>query len=470
MKNRLALLACVLIAFHMGACTSNDSKEDDSVSEESMSGDESLEEVDGLDADNGDAPADGDMNAEVAPDTGTEGFTEDALTDSPEGDMSIAESSPEPVPDTGGEAFPAPETGFTDSVPPSDSYAESAPMSDSGDVAAYKDTPPSSESSSSSSQVFDSSPAKSFPVSSLKKAEATPFERDGVLLNAVYFARPGDSFSKVSKMIYQNTKKTKELRNVNPDVMPRIGDAIYYNSPVRPTDANVIKNYYEDAGLQPKVFIAGEGDDLKRVSKDALGFDGAWKEVWASNSVDSKGKLASGTELRYYSSNDVENAPPAQTMAQNEMAAPVAPDMGMTPPPDMGMPPAPDMGMPPDQMADMPAPPEMGIPPDQMADMPPPPPDMGMPPMDGSGDAMAGMNAPPPPPPEMAPLPPPPPSDAPQMAQKAEAGVDGSDNDVMMALGAAGGIAAILALLMVMRKRRQQREMAAAFGDTQVGT
>lgn len=481
MNKRLALLLCLVVAFHMGACTSNDSRDDEAAAEESMSGDESLEDVEGLDGDavaddsmSGDesfeeAPADsGDMTADSGMGGDEEGFSEDALSDD---GGAVADAAPsDTAPADGGfsEADMGSDNAFADSGLPADNatVTETPPMSEmppvsepppAVDPGGY-DPGPSSSSASS---------GRSYPVIPVRKIESAPFERDGVLLNAVYFARPGDTFSKVAKMIYQDTKKTKELRNVNPDTMPRVGDPIYYNSPNRPTDNAVMKVYYDDAGIQPKVYLANEGDDLKRVSKELLGFDGAWKEVWASNSVESKSKIPAGTELRYYSdSPGGELAPP--TMAQN---TPPAQDMGMPPAPDMGMdqmPPPPDMGM-----ADpgMPPAPDMGMPPD-MADVPPPPDNM-LPPPDGMPDAgMAGMNdmptdlAPPPPPP---PPPPAPPEN--NMAQnRPDLAADGSDNDMMLALGAAGGIAVLLAVVMVMRRKRQQREMAAAFGDTQVGT
>lgn len=471
MKNRLALLLCVVLAFHMGACTSNDSRDDEAAPEESMGGDESLENVDGLDADGGEiaeeSPADGgDFSADsgdaaATPDASAgsteEGFSEDALSD--EGDATVAENPPaDTMVDPGGAPS---EQAFTD-TPPSSEPTPDLAMQEPPPTSEAPPPPPLMETSSSSGGGGGSDSAKSFPVVALKKIESAPFERDGVVLNTVYFARPGDTFSKVSKKIYGNTQKVKELRNVNPDVMPRVGDPIYYNSPSRPTDAAVMKTYYDDTGIQPKVYVANEGDDLKKISKNLLGFDGAWKEIWASNTIDSKSKMPAGTELKYYSDSELA---PAQ-MAQNTPPAP--PEMG-APPADAGMPGPPDMGMPAD--AGMPPGPDMGMPPsDQMAEVPPPPPPTDMlPPPDSGMDAAAGMNAPPPP--DMAPPPPPPPPpENNQMAQRPDMGTDGSDNDVMMALGAAGGIAALLAVVMVMRKRRQQREMAAAFGDTQVGT
>lgn len=489
MNNRLALIICVLLAFHVGACTSNDSRDDEAAAEESMDGDESLEDVEGLDDEGGEvaddtssdasfeeAPADATADAGAATGDEAEGFSEDALSD--DGSAAVAETPPADgaAPAAGGfsENDMAADPAFADTPPAVDPGGESAQVVETPPVS---EPPPAAETASNSS--FDSGSGsssgggRSYPVIPLKKIEAAPFERDGVLLNAVYFARPGDTFSKVAKMIYSDGKKTKVLKNINPDTMPRVGDPIYYNSPNRPTDNTAMKVYYEDAGIQPKIYMANEGDDLKKVSKSLLGFDGAWKEVWASNSVESKSKVPSGTEIRYYSESEMAPA----VVANNEMSSPAAQDLGM--PPDNGMPAAPDAGIPPDN--GMPAAPDagmppldMGMPPDQMADAPAPPPDNMLPPPDAAPpmDAgMGGMNDMPPQ--DMAPPPPPPPPPPPEnntVAARPDLAADGSDNDMLMALGAAGGIAVLLAGLMIMRRRRQQREMAAAFGDTQVGT
>lgn len=472
MKKRLALLACLFLALQLGACTSKDSRDEEAAAEESVSSaDGSLEDVEGFESAESTEGVEGEGAIADAGDG--ESFTEEAHPDTPPGDMTA---------DTGGDldvagvdeggtasadeaALPPSEPGFTDSAPTSDSaFTDSTTSHPPEEMAMSEPPPPPPADIAPPVSSGGSSDARSFPVHALKKMEATPIEREGVILNTVYFARPGDSFSKIAKKIYNDSKKTKDLRNWNPDTMPRVGDPIYYNSPNRPGDAAVMKVYYEDIGQQPQMHVAAEGEDLKKVSKEALGFDGAWKEVWATNSQESKGKLAAGTELRFYgASGEVAPAAPAPTMAEN--TPPPAPEMPMEP--DLGVP-APPMDSP--DMAGLPPPPDAGMmPPDH--GLPPQEPDMGLPPVDaGTGDAMAGMNAPPP---DMAPPPPPPPPEEtsmPMAKRSDQLGGESADNDIMMALIAGGGMAALLAGFMVARRRRQQREMAAAFGDTQVGT
>lgn len=470
MMNRLALFLCVILALHLGGCTSNDSRDSETAAEDSVASGDSLEDVEGLDSDPSSSgqtdTAAADTPAQSGSMTGDEGgFTDDALTD----DGSTAAA---PAPDAGSPAAePTPGSGdlaFSDNPPPA---ADSNP---STDVSQVQETPPPSEATpappAENSEIFDKPKSASKPkvaAAPLQKMESIPFERDGVLLNTVYFARPGDNYSKIAKKVFSDAKKSGDLKKLNPGVKPRVGDAVYYNSPTRPTDSTVLKTYYEDAGIQPKVYQAAEGDDLKKVSKKLLGFGEAWKEVWATNSIDSKKNVPAGTELRYFAEGETAPVAAATTAPPAEGGLPPGPDMGL-PPMDAGVPPpgndlppaAPDMNQPPQNAGQPPLPPE---------NMLPPAGDMGMPPAD------AGMAANQPPP-EMAPPPPPPPPPPPAAepppadSKQAEIAAGGQDTDLMMALGVAGVIAAALAVLMVVRKRRQQREMNAAFGDTQVGT
>ena len=269
------------------------------------------------------------------------------------------------------------------------------------------------------------------PVAPLRKVEATPFRRNGMLLNSVYLARPGDNYNKISEMIYGDASHVKDLKKANPSIKkPKPGDKIYYNSPVRPTDETHIANFYEDKGIPAQTYVAQDGDNIRKVSKNLLGYDQAWREVWATNGVESKGSLSAGTELKYWpkESLTVAQAPPPPM----EQQLPPAPPVQELPP----APPVQDLPPPPTTVAETapPAPP--------VQDLPPPPPEPVAPP--------------PPPPPPVAKRPPPPP-----------AGL--LDND-MMTLAAGGGLALVaIAALIIMRRRRAAREMQAAFGDTQVG-
>ncbi|MBX3040897.1 MAG: hypothetical protein KF789_09355 [Bdellovibrionaceae bacterium] len=282
----------------------------------------------------------------------------------------------------------------------------------------------------------------------LQKVATAPWKSGGRWINAVYFARPGETLSSISQTIY-GEDHSEELQKVNPTYLsrdPRPGDKVYYSSPKRPDDGTQVLTWHEENGQTPQIYVAKPGDNIRSVSKDLLGFDGAWKEVWSSNAaVESKGGLEEGTELRYWAS---AAAAPTEQVASGNM------ENNLPPPPAEPMPEAPPMEMPPM--------------PDMMADNPPPMDDMNsLPPPPEPSQAMNEL-PPPPPPMEMAPPPPPPPvADHNAVAQESGA----MDEDTMMALGTVAVAAAGIAGLLVVRRRRKQKELENQFGDsTHVGT
>ncbi|MEI7973536.1 MAG: hypothetical protein WCH11_04130, partial [Bdellovibrio sp.] len=287
--------------------------------------------------------------------------------------------------------------------------------------------------------VAEAPPADSFasleapkPVAAaLRKVEAVPFRRKGVLLNAVYLARPGDTYDRISEKIYGDKSQVKTLKKVNSFIgNPKPGDKIYYNSPVRSSDESRIGNFYEDKGLPPQTYVAQEGDNIRKVSKKLLGYDQAWKEVWSTNSVESKGSLSAGTELRYWPADAGNSLPSTPSLATD-------------------MPPAPPV-------QDLPPPPPV-------QDLPPPPPVA-----QANSTPPTMPELPPPPPPEPVPPPPPPPPTA--APKKSPATGQGILDQDMITLAAGGSIIlAGLGALIFIRNRRKQKEMRDAFGDTQVG-
>jgi hypothetical protein len=460
MRKPIALFASLILALHLSACTSSDSKEDE------MSEDGAVaESTEGTDADlaNLDAPpAEGD-GAVASTDGANEGFLDEQLPEDALGESKTASTDAPPA-EIADNTTPPPamEETKTPEAAPIDTPADTSVAAvDTGstptDTSSFTDTSAGVTATTSTEPAVTEAKPK---VASLKKIESAPITREGILLNAVYVARPGDNYKKISKMIYGSEDKAKELKKVNPSVKPKVGDKVYYNSAVRPADDTKMLTYYEDAGLVPDVYIAKEGDDLKKVSKELLGHKDAWKEVWATNMIESKDILEAGTELRYWKSAP---APVAEVAAAPAPDAPKS-DLAMnTPPPDMSAPPveaqmAPPM---PDAPPAVPPPPtEMAPPPPPVAEMAPPPPP---PPMETAPEV-------PPPPPAEALNPPPPPPVAKKAPPAGDVGTIGMDNDMMMSLAGAGIIAAGLAAVIIIRKRRQNRDMAQAFNDTQVGT
>lgn len=460
MKKLLHLLTLSLLILQLSACTSNESREeidDGVVSEDSLEteneGSFSEESV----AENNDGfldeqlPEDalGESTPAVDVADNTESVENEAASvvedtaavddsniDSTTSTETVTETTTETTTETVTESVP-PEVASSE---PSTSTSEIS--SESPDSFAAVDTgTTTTEVSSTSSALNDSFTSEEKPVSApLRKVEAVPFKRAGVLLNAVYFGRPGDNWEKISQNIYGNTSKASELKKVNPFFSRvRPGDKIYYNSPNRPSDDTKLLTFFEESGMVPETYIAKEGDNLRSIAKDLLGYDGAWKEVWSSNSVDSKDTLAAGTELRFWRTVPVASPPPVVESAPEVVAS-------LPPPPAMEAPAVPE--------------PQMDLPPTDMSNDP---------------SAMAGLQDLPPPPPAEAlnPTPPPPPAPAPVIASptpEVASEVGGLDNDMVMTLGGAGILVAGIALLMIVRKRRQQKEMSAAFGDTHVGT
>lgn len=454
-KKLVVLLACFGLV-HLSACTSNDQKSDAEVTSDFDSAD--LEKLDG------------EESMEMAGDSslGSDQLPEDALGETTTTTTETTTTSTDMDMDT-----PAPEVAATESLP-ADPFAEQntvestpEPMMESTTVVDSSPTEPESttvvESTTSTRSETTSSyssdeekPKKALP--SLQKVATAPWKVGKVWYNTVYFARPGDNLSSISKMIYGKSNKVSELKKGNTMFQGRgvkPGDKVYYNSPHRSDDSGRMLTYYEDNGIAPETYVAKDGDDIKKISKNLLGYKDAWKEVWASNSVDSKNAIAAGTELRYWKGGAVAAAP-APEVHQEIAAAPPVQEMA---------PPAQEMPM--DPMAgDMPPPPQQA---DNM-DMPPPP-----------QDPMAGQEmAPPPPPPdmaqEMAPPPPPPPVEAVNPPAPAHheggeevAGIGGMDQDTTLALAVVGLAAAGLAILIVVRKKRRQKELEQHLDNTHVG-
>ena len=475
-KKLLLLFAASIFSLHMISCTSSGGSEDS----EEMTTESGEASDDGLDVDSAEhtegatdaAPTEAATNQdgleEVASDTATaETLPDDALASSPS-DSELSPDDPMPT-DTAAvtpESLTPTETAMTDQAPVPDSLTSTSDVpsvtDSSSDSYANNLSSNTSEKSLAASgttaNTYSSSGGTSSPI---QKVALTPWKVDGVLFNAVYFAKPGDTLKSISKTIY-GADKTKDLKKGNPMFKSRAvkpGDKVYYTSLSRPQDDTRVLSYYEDQGMQPEVYVSKDGDTVKSVSKQVFGYRDGWKELYSMNSFESKGVLPSGTEIRYfpYSKN---SAPMAHQKAAAVEAAPV-PDMAMNVPP-----PAPHTA---------PPPPDMGVAP------PPPAPDMGMAPPPPPTEAMAELPPPPPPPPEQqapemaAPPPPPPPPVAerprkkPEVAEEVmEAPPIWEDPSILMGAGCLALIA-IGGIFVVRSRKKKQAELDAALNQ-HVGT
>ncbi len=154
---------------------------------------------------------------------------------------------------------------------------------------------------SSSYASFDTpSPLKLVPV---KKIKSEPYQIGNDWINRVYLIREGDSLYDVSQKIYGNDR-VKDLKKWNPyfySKSPKVGDKVYYSSIKNPGDSMNLITYYQENNMTPKSYTARSGDNIRNLSKDWLGHERSWMEVWATNpDVISKWALSGGENLQYW--------------------------------------------------------------------------------------------------------------------------------------------------------------------------
>lgn len=307
----------------------------------------------------------------------------------------------------------------------------------------------------------------------LKKiSEFVPYQaKDGSWINTVYIARPKEKLSEISEKIY-GTDKSADLKKISENSYlrsrsVRAGDKIYYSSPNRPDDSSRTISYYEDMGLMPETYVAKQGENLRTVAKELLGYDNAWRELWSVNSVESKTSLKDGETLRYWK----DSAPPAAATLMDSTQAPPATAATAPPAPTEASLPPPAEALPPPTEA-LPPPPA-----DANASLPPPPaPDAA--PVDPMAAAPATTEELPPQPELAADTPPPPPPEevvaeadaAPRkkinLDEEAAAEEEGVNSDTLMSIGALGILLALLAFVII-RKKKQKAAAAAAAAEQQ---
>ena len=476
-KNILVFFASLALVSHLVGCTSQGEKSEggDEVSDVEALADESAPVTA--------APTD-------APAATSETLPEDALGAAPTDGAAAPNESVATLPPTEAAPAPAPAPvegdGLSLEAPAPAPVDPAATVTDQQPPVSTEAAPSETASIEPPPAATEPPPAEAKPVASLQKVDEKPRTVDGLLLNGVYLARPGDNLKKISKMIY-GEDRSKELKKANPALKfrgPKPGEKVYYHSAKRADDAERVVNFYEESGLAPETYTAKAGDNIRKVSKQLLGYDNAWKEVWSTNSVESKGELTEGTELKYFSPTQVAalkgtEAPPAAAAEAAPAAPPAMNEAALPPPPEhhdqnaesLPPPPPPVESAPPPTQAELPPPPPVESAPatgTASSDLPPPPPSM---------DAAADL--PPPPPEPQAAMndipPPPPPMEASPSAsgsgrKKKAHDEGGMDEDTTMALGAVAVIAAGAAAMLVVRRKRKQKDMESNFDSTHVGT
>lgn len=453
MKNKISLALLIGMGLIWAACTSKQQVADEPVVDTEVV-DEQLAQLDESPlGDESDAAFGGDSFPTPEQSLGETPFQEGSIENSEVaagsaaddmGNLNAGVTSEVPPVDSSQQ-----ESNFSDSTS-SDTSSSDSFSADSGSAPgeSFSSDYSNSDSSSSMAAVDTAAPVAQKPKKELQKIETTPFREGGFLLNAVYIARPKDTFSKISQKIYGNTSRVGDLKAMNPNLQKIwVGAKVYYNSPSRPTDENSLKVYYEDKGQSPSVYMSNKKENLRTKSKEILGFDEAWKEIWSTNiALKSKYQLEPGAEF-YYWTDKVKETP---ILAKNtEVPVLPEPDMSYDDPVPV---PTPETNS--QQMADA----------SSNMDLPPPPP------------VEPVFEEPPPPP---APdygmdVPPPPsqPANPPSMMGSLEQQETETPDDMMMILGAVGILTAGAAALIVIRKRKQQKEAEAmaAMENTHIGS
>lgn len=430
MTKRIILMFATLGLIFNSACTSSSSSEEGASEELAADAGEATEESAASDGELSAEEGDGSLAAELSEESAEVPADQTAQSDQVAPVMPEESAQVQPI-------EPAQEPSKTAEVEPP--KQEEKPVEIAPPPTEVAETP--SETPSESFSSLD----EPKPKASLKKVESVPWKSGKTLLNTVYIARPKDTWKSVSEKIYKSNKSS-ELKKANPWISGRqlkVGDKVYYNSPNRPTDDSKIITYYEDNNIAPSSYSAQGGDNIRTVSSTLLGFDNAWKEIWATNSVESKGVLTEGTELRYWK----EDAVTSQTMATAGSAGAA-----------VGEPPAPA--------------PQAVMPEAPLAE-----PSMAPPPAPEASAQQAQAEPPPMPPTEEPMAPPPSPVEEPQaMAPTAMAPAATEDSlggllggDDMMTYGILGAVAVMAIVGILIRNKRRQKDLEEGFQDTQVG-
>ena len=148
----------------------------------------------------------------------------------------------------------------------------------------------------------------------LNKIISNSYRKSGHLVNTVYIAREKETLQSISQKIY-GLDKVSDLYAINPHLQSRtvkVGDKIYYNSPLRSNDNSRLLFYYEDINAPSSSYSLSPGDNIRSVSSKLLGHPNSWKEIWATNpSLESKGEISKNVNIVYWPKEVVAQAVPS---------------------------------------------------------------------------------------------------------------------------------------------------------------
>jgi len=286
--------------------------EEDSIAVNNDFDDEELDNL--LDEDLGE-----DLNADLGEDEiGTELADDDLDIESEELALESEDDLFRDLEDDSDTTISSDDTSFDDDQPSSEILAEdgidySLEASDNYDASASEiisedinvDVDYSNALAEDSSLEFGATEEAQAPKAFIpvKKMKTVPYDRNGVLVNAIYFVRQGDTLRDIADKVY-GAGSAVDFTIVNPHLNSgnlRVGQKVYYNSPTRPQDRSRLLTYYEDARAPIMYYSASEGDNIREVSKNLLGHSRSWMEVWATNmQIESKASLEAPFQIRYW--------------------------------------------------------------------------------------------------------------------------------------------------------------------------
>jgi LPXTG-motif cell wall-anchored protein len=115
------------------------------------------------------------------------------------------------------------------------------------------------------------------------KIAAKPFMSGRYLMNSYYFLRGTESWEELSQLIYARSDRAELLASWNPKVALGPGALVYYNSPVRATDSESMRNIAADFGIPLERVTIQAGDWLSKIAGERYGHVESWKEIAALN-------------------------------------------------------------------------------------------------------------------------------------------------------------------------------------------
>ncbi len=294
------------------------------------------------------------------------------------------------------------------------------------------------------------------PKTGLRKlAEAEPYAFGNGFVNTVYIARPKEDLSQISLSIF-GSDKSAELKEINSflrNKSVKAGDKVFYVSPNRPTDSAKTISFYEDTGMIASTYTATKNENLSKLSKKLIGYNDGWKEIWTTNSISSKTKLAKGDSIQYWK--PVEQITVPTTLANLDGQSKLVDSAQQMP-----------EQAPPKELAQNTPPPAQELPP------PPPMPEQIEQPMQQAAPPLEQA------PPQELPPPPPPPQEiaaapaaqqAPTMEEEA-APEGGLSSDLTMQLGGVAILVALLGFVLIRKNKKKKEAELASVEQTHVGT